>query len=166
MRSCPVLANITRCPQTRRAPSAPPRTAGPELGKGVRAPRPCLLSGPDGAGRAGPEQRRRPGEAQYRRRAALDFYRGLVGEGRKASTEPGASLHSTGEGPTTGGPGALASRPHLLQTSESGCRGPLFVRETGAPCRCKPLHVRGVQATFLFFKKLASLPSRCNLEGL
>jgi len=118
--------NITRCPQTRRAPSVQPRTAGPELGKGVRVLRPCLLSGPDGAGRVGPEQCRRPGEQQYRRRAALDFYRGLVGEGRKASTEPGASLHSNGKRPTIGESGALASRPQLLQISESGCRGPLF----------------------------------------
>ena len=54
----------------------------------------------------------------------LDMYSDR--EGRKASAEPGASLHSNGKRPTTGESGALASRPQLLQISEAGCRGPLF----------------------------------------
>lgn len=111
-------------PDTPRPQRAAPH-CGPEQGKGVRAVRPGLLSWPDGAGRAGPEQCGRPGEQQCRCRAALDFYRGLGGgkEGFKRSRalaraptvrcEPKASRE------------ALASWPHVLQVPASWSRGPV-----------------------------------------
>lgn len=126
MRSCPVLANITRCPQTRRAPSVRPRTAGPERGKAVRAVRLGLFSWPDGASRAGPGRSSAEGRENSSATAAppWTFIEGW-GEGKEGFRQPGASPRTYGKGPTKGEPGALASRQHLLQTPMSWSRGPM-----------------------------------------
>lgn len=146
MRSCPVLANITRCPQTRRAPSVQPGTTGPERGKDVRTVRLGLFSWaePGRSSTRGRESRRATAAPPW------TFIEGW-GEGKLGFRQPGATPRTYGKGLTKGEPGALASPQHLLQTPVSWCGGPLrSARGAGDPCRCKPCRVGGCRPGFVF----------------
>lgn len=142
MRSCPVLANITRCSQTRRAPGAPPRTAGLGAGKGCRL---CgLPSVPDGADRAGRRRARGPessSAASVPRRTF--FYRGLGG-GKEGFRLRPALVSSTPRGRS-----GLRLNPSYrvapASKPASGDRGPVRFRSI-----CKPCLVGASRPDFLF----------------
>lgn len=164
MRSCPVLANITRCPQTRRAPSVRPRTAGPEPG---RCPR--CAEGPAPLARRGGPGRSSAGGQESNSVAATPpwtFIRGCGGGGKEGFRKPGASPRTYGKGPTKDEPGAPASRQHLLQTPcdlvsrpSSRCAGPV------TPRGAQPAAKAGAGLVFVF-KEINQSAKQVLLKGV
>lgn len=154
MRSCPVLANITRCPQTRRAPSVPPRTAGPEQGKGVRAAPPGLLSGPDGAGRARPGRSSARGRESSSAAAAPPWtFIGGWGEGRKGSNGAGRWPARPREGADRRQAGKPWPRGRTFyKPLRLGVAALCGVRGAGDSSRCEPRRVGGCRPGFGFLK--------------
>lgn len=139
-------------PDTPRPQRAAPRCL-PRARQGCRrcAAGPSQLDRRGEPGRTGPEQCRRPGEQQCRRRAALDFYRGLGGrEGRKPSDNLELARALTGRGPPRASRelwprGSTFYKPLCL-----GVAALCAVRGNGDPSRCKSRRVGGCRPGFCF----------------
>lgn len=167
MRSCPVLANITRCPQTRRAPSVRPRAAGPEPGKVSALCRGACSAGQ--TGRAGPGRSSAEGPESNSVAATppWTFIRGCGGGGKEGFRKPGASPRTYGKGPTQDEPGAPASSEAAPSTNpcdlasrpSSPCAGPV------TPLGADPAAKAGAGLVFVF-KEINQSAKQVLLKGV